>query len=349
MKQNSQHWCVVHLQFFAVGLILFPVSIAFAEQTVGGGTIETPAIGPSPAYDLGEKDFVLVKNWNFGSDAESTITNIAEMSKHFQYHDQFGTIANGTKYGAYTVAPNEEHALSHLNQPVEGKNTKRPVRKFFKKSLKTYLVPLDGAKKVHPKEAKAGCGSFQAKWTLDKGGSRLGRDILWQTRVRYRTPPYFWFAIWNCGNKWDEGAEIDVVESFGFDNGGGFTNYEGKEWHSSVVGGSSETNYHASWGNGMAKYGIKEFNAKEWHVWTLLYRADNTFTAYLDSKVIQNGSTQWTCGTTSEGKPVNMSFIFDGAWGHTEIDSVNHWLNASKLRNVFYEWDYSRVYLSTKK
>jgi hypothetical protein len=40
-----------------------------------------------------------------------------------------------------------------------------------------------------------------------------------------------------------------------------------------------------------------------------------------------------------------MSFIFDGAWGHTEIPSVNHPLAATELEGKYYEWDYSRVYL----
>lgn len=318
------------------------------QPTVGGGRVDQPAIGPGPSHGIGEgKTFVLVKNWDFGQDG--TIRNIDEMNEHFQYHDQFGTFANGTKYGSWIVAPSTDLAITYNGhqQPVEGVNTDRPVRAFTENSLKTYLVALDGASRVHPTEQKAGSGSFQAKWTLPNGGSHLGRDIIWETRVRYKTPPYFWFAIWIAGNRWNRGAEIDLIESFGYDNGGGYTNYGGRYWHSSVVGGESETNYHKSWANGMAKYGITEYDASEWHVWTLHYRADNTFTAYVDGRVVQNGSTPWTLGTKPDGEPLNMSFIFDGAWGHRLVKSVNHWLDGSELDGTFYEWDYSRVYLSS--
>lgn len=319
---------------------------AWAEKaTVGGGTVEDPAVGPPPAHSIDDgKIYVLVKNWDFGTDG--TIGDIRTMSEHFQYHDQFGTIANGTKYGAFTVAPDKETALAHLKQPVEGVNTDRPVREFTSESLKTFLVPLDGATRVHPTEQKAGCGSFQAKWRLPNGGSLLGRDLIWETRVRYKTPRYYWFAIWIAGNKWKRGAEIDVVESFGYDNGGGYTNFDGRYWHSSPVGGTAETNYHASWSAGMKKYGITEFDATEWHTWTLHYRADDTFTVYLDGRPVQNGTMHWTLGATPDGEPLDMSFIFDGAWGHRQVKSVNHWLDASELKDAFYEWDYSRVYLS---
>lgn len=330
------------LLFALGGLVCSPVHAG--EQTVGGGTVDDPAVGPPPSHGIGgDADVVLVKNWDFGS--EGTIRTIEDLSEHFQYHDQFGTITN--KYGAAIVAPDSKNALS--DQPVEGVNTDRPVRAFTEESLKTFLVSLDGAERVHPVESRAGCGSFQAKWTLDRGGSRLGRDVIWETRVRYKTPPYFWFAIWTSGNKWTRGAEIDLVESFGYDNGGGNTNYDGRYWHSSVVGGESETNYHANWANGMKKYGFSEFDATEWHTWTLHYRADDTFTVYLDGKPVQNGFTHWTRGTQPDGEAINMSFIFDGSWGHREVNSVNHWLPASELEGKFYEWDFSRVYLSREK
>ena len=41
-----------------------------------------------------------------------------------------------------------------------------------------------------------------AKWRLPNGGPTLGQDIVWETRVRYKTPPYCWFALWTAGRKW---------------------------------------------------------------------------------------------------------------------------------------------------
>lgn len=318
-----------------------------AKETIGGGTISTPAVGPKTAYNYGNdtNGYVLVKNWDFGK--KGTIKNMAELTENFQYHDQFGVICNGgDNYGSLIVAADEKSSLKNRKQPIDKTNTNgKPIREILTDSMKTYLIPLNGAKECHPQKHNVGCGSFQAKWTLPKGGSRLGMDMIWETRVRYVTPPYFWFAIWTAGNKWNKGAEMDLIESFGYDNGGKYTNYDGRYWHSSVVGGTSETNYHKSWGAGMAKYGFKDYDATKYHTWTWIYRADDTFTCYLDGKVVQNGTLHWTLKAVPDGEELNMSFIFDGAWGHTKVGSVNKPLPAKAFDGKFYEWDFSRVYL----
>jgi hypothetical protein len=311
-------------------------------ETIGGGTLASPALGPQPSFNLGGGGFTLVKNWHFGADG--TIPNIAVMSQNFQYHDQFGTYNNGNgNYGANIVAPDSTNALS--GQPIENVNTSTPVRTFFTDSLQTYLVPLNGATTVTPSSHNAGSGSFQAKWTLPNGGALLGQDIVWETRVRYVTPPYFWFSIWTCGNAWNNGAEMDLIESFGYNNGGGSTNYNGDYWHSNSVNGTDASSY-ANWPTTMASYGITNYDPTQYHIWTLVYYKNNSYVFYVDGIKVQSGPTYyWTEGATSTGPPVNMSFIFDATWGHTKVASVDYPLAASAFSGMYYEWNYSRVYL----
>lgn len=322
--------------------------LAKLPETIGGGTIASPAVGPRPSFGIGGPSMVLVKNWHFG--ANGTIRNYADMSAHFLYHDQFGTIGNGTNYGAVTVAPDAANALP--NQPVEGINSP-PVRRFTADSLQTFLTPLNGATTVDPKLHNAGCGSFMAKWRLPHGGSLLGQDIVWETRVRYVPPPYFWFALWTAGNKWKwdngaQGAEQDLVESFGYDNGGGNTNYDGRFWHSNAVASpSKDTVDYGDWGKAMAAHGIKSYDASQYHIWTWLYRKDDTYAMYVDGIEVQSGKDyHWTYGGKETDEPIDMVFLFDGGWGHTQIGSVNHPLPVSAFTGKFYEWNYSRVYLS---
>ena len=333
----------------AATLSLHPASSARAQETIGGGTIENPATGPAPSFGIGGPGMVLVKNWRFGTDG--TIRNAEDMNASFQYHDQFGTIGNGTNYGAVTVAPDAAHAIYH--QPVEG-DACPPVRQFTQDSLKTLLMPLYGATKVVPTQHNAGCGSFMAKWRLPRGGSLLGRDIVWETRVRYVTPPYFWFALWTAGNQWKgddkgaQGAEQDVVESFGYDNGGANnTNYDGRFWHSNAVATpTKDTVDYAGWGKAMAARGIKSYDASQYHTWTWLYTRDDTYAMYVDGVQVQSGSDyHWTNGGKRTDEPIDMVFLFDGGWGHTQVASVNHALPATALAGKFYEWNYSRVYL----
>jgi hypothetical protein len=308
-----------------------------APQTVGGGTFANPAVGPGPTSSVFGTGFTLLKNWDFGSDG--TIRTIADMNKEFVYHDQFNTIGNGSNYGAITLAPDSANAIS--GQPVEDPNNR--VRQFTAGSLKTTLVPLGGATTVSPTQHNVGNGSFMAKFTPANGGSLLGRDILWETRVRYVTPRYFWFALWNSGNLWNHGAEFDVIESFGYDNGSNGTNFDGRFWHADPVGGTKTTDY-TNWGNGMKSRGINSFDATQYHVWSLLYRKNNTYSFFVDGTEVQSGSMNWTNGASAGGQPIDFRFLFDAGWGHTQVASVNHSMPASELAGKFYEFDYSRVY-----
>lgn len=332
------------LSVCATALFLSSVSQTTAQEpaktTTGSGVIASPAVGPPPSFGLGGPGMVLVKNWDFGK--KGTIKNYADMNAEFLYHDQFGTIGNGTNYGAVMVAPDKANALP--GQPIEGESSP-PVREFTDDSLKTFLTPLKGATEVHPEKHNAGCGSFMAKWKLPNGGSRLGQDIVWETRVRYVTPPYFWFALWTAGNKWDRGAEHDLVESFGYDNGGGFTNYDGRYWHADAVGARGDMSYR-NWGQTMAAQGIKEYDASKYHIWTWVYKKDNSYDMYVDGIRVQGGfNYHWTLGVKPTGNPIDMVFLFDAGWGHTKVGSVNHPLPASAFAGKYYEFDYSRVYL----
>jgi hypothetical protein len=211
--------------------------------------------------------------------------------------------------------------------------------------MKTFLVPLNGATECSPPQHNLGCGSFMAKWKLPNGGSLLGKDILWETRVRMVTPPYYWFALWNSGNEWDQGAEIDLVESFGWDNGGGHTNYNGRYWHSNSISDIDQVNY-ATWPEAMERVGVSTFGASQYHVWQLLYRKDNSFSCYMDGHEVQKGSPyDWTLHHIQGGKPLSFDFLFDVGWGHNQVSIVNHPLDASAFKDKFYEFDYSRVYL----
>ena len=321
-----------------------------AAETVGGGTVDSPAAGPAPSFGIGGPGMVLVKNWHFGTGG--TIKNYADMNAEFVYHDQFGTIGNGSNYGAVTVAPDAANALANRNQPIEGVNSP-PVRRWTADSLQTLLTSLDGATTCEPGKHNAGNGSFMAKWKLPRGGSLLGQDIVWETRVRYVTPPYFWFALWTAGNKWKwdgqaQGAEHDLAESFGYDNGGGNTNYDGRFWHANTVASpAKDTVHYDDWGKTMAGQGVKTFDPTQYHVWTWHYKKDNTFAMYVDGVLIQHGADYyWTFGNKAGDEPIDLVFLFDGGWGHTQVGSVNHPLPASAFDGKFYEWNYSRVYLS---
>ena len=104
---------------------------------------------------------------------------------------------------------------------------------------------------------------------------------------------------------------------------------------------------YGGWGTAMKKMGIQSYDATKYHVWTWLYKKDNTFAMYVDGVKVQSGSNYyWTYGNTAKDEPINMDFLFDAGWGHNQIGSVNKELPASAFDGKFYEFNYSRVYLS---
>ena len=351
-----------------------------AQETIGGGTVSSPAVGPAPAYGIGGPNMVLVKNWHFGTDG--TITNQADLNANFQYHDQHNSIANGSNaYGALIVAPDDANAIfpgdvyyydddgTHqgrglgTGQPIEGRDS-APVRQFTTDSIKTFLTPLshastyvNGVLTVLPDRHEVGCGSFMPKWMLPNGGSLLGQDIVWETKVRYVTPPYFWFSLWTDGNQWNNGAEHDLIESYGEDyasegagTGYGNNNFDGHLWHANSVNGADTVNYFTGgwWGQAMAQQGITSYDASQYHVWTWVYKKDNSYAMYVDGVLVQSGTGyNWTVGNTPGGTPINMDFRFDASWGHLSVKQVDKPLAASALAGAYYEFNYSRVYLSS--
>ena len=309
------------------------------DQTVGSGDINSPAKGPAPseAMKVGGASWVLVKNWDFGT--AGTIRDIGALSAEFQYHDQFNTIGNGSNYGAVMVAPNAQTAIQ--NQPVE--DPARPYRELTSETLKTYVRPLSPSQtNVTVTKHDAGCGSVVAKWTLPGGGQLLGKDLLWETRARMPVPAAaYWFAIWTAGNKWNKGAEMDVLESFGTPN----IYPPPAAFHVNSVGGSDQIVYD-SWPSALTKAGVPMAarDLREWHTWTWLYRKDDTYVVYYDGYVVQSGKIHWTNGGGASGEKIDMWFLIDLGWGHTQISDVNITLPASSFP-ITYELDYSRVYL----
>ncbi|MEY4578702.1 MAG: hypothetical protein RL701_3405 [Pseudomonadota bacterium] len=323
-----------------------PAALAPSAPSIGIGNMTQPAGGPAPteAKARSGEPFVLVKNWDFGS--AGTIRTPSDLQAEFQFHDQFGTIANGTNYGAVTVAPNEETAITALNlnlpddrQPVE--DPTRPTREWTTDSLLLHARPLTAKlKKVSVKKHNVGNGSFTAKWQLPNGGELLGHDVLWETRVRMPKPVAgYWLALWTAGAKWDGGAEMDVMESFGAPH------IPADAFHADSVGGVNNVDY-ASWYTALTQTGVPDSSRAlaDWHTWTWIYLRDDTYSVLYDGHEVQHGEIHWTSGGTRLGEPIDMRFLFDFSWGHMQVKDVNIELPAEAFP-LTYEIDYSRVYM----
>ena len=318
--------------------------------SVGAGSIDQPAHGPAPIHGskVDGAPFVLVKNWDFGS--EGTIAQMSDLIAEFQFHDQFRTIANGTNYGSVTVAPTADTSikasdlgLPNNRQPVESDDPARPFREFTPEAIRTYVRPLAAdATTITATKHDAGNGSFMAKWTLPKGGSRLGHDLLWESRVRIPKPvKAFWLSLWTAGHRWNKGAEMDVVESFGTPNIGDGA----RAFHVNSVGGRDDHAY-TSWSSTLSGLGVPsaQRDLSEWHTFTWIYLRNDTYQVYFDDHLVQQGTLLWTLGGSASGEELDMRFLFDFGWGHTDVEEVNISLPVSELP-LTYELDYSRVYL----
>ncbi|MET0385877.1 MAG: hypothetical protein ABW321_07955 [Polyangiales bacterium] len=313
---------------------------------VGVGEIARPVAGPGPLEiaKLSGDPYTLVKNWDFGT--EDTVRNKADLDEEFNYHDHFGTIANGVNYGSVTAASSAETAvgasdlgLPDNKQPVE--DPKRPVREFTAKSMLAHVLPLSAEQEtVSAAKHDAINGSLTAKWNLPTGGKLLGRDLVWETRVRMPKPvDGYWFAVWTAGKLWNKGAEMDVLESFGAPH------ILADAFHSDSVGGKNNIEY-KSWPSTLDSLGIIEAKRElaDWHTWTWVYLRDDTYDIYYDGFLVQHGDIHWTDGADIGNTTTDMHFLLDFSWGHTQVTDVNIELPASDFP-VTYEIDYSRVYM----
>jgi len=103
-----------------------------------------------------------------------------------------------------------------------------------------------------------------------------------------------------------------------------------------------------SWQSGMSSAGINSYDATQYHIWTLLYRKDNSYVMYVDGTPVQWGPNyNWTLNNTTNGTPEAMYFRFDGGLGATNVSSVDFPTASSTLNtnSIYYEYNYSRVYL----
>src|SRR4029077_14480921 len=96
------------------------------------------------------------------------------------------------------------------------------------------------------------------------------------------------------------------------------------------VGGSDSISY-SSWPTGLNSAGVPmgSRDLKEWHVWTWVYLKDDSYKVYYDGYVVQTGTLHWTLGGSQGGEQIDMSFLFDLGWGHTQIQDENISLPAS--------------------
>ena len=312
---------------------------------VGSGDIGDPVEGPAPASaaDIGGEPFVLVKNWDFGT--SGAVRDQAALIAEFQFADQFGTIASGTGYGAVMVAPSEELAVTAPDlglpgdkQPVDD-DPDRPYRALTADSLKTYVRPLsDDQGMVSASAHNAGNGSLVAKWKLPNGGALLERDLIWETRIRMPKPAAgYWLGLWASGNEWSSGPELNVLQAF---SGAGSP---ANAFRSAAVGGQNSVDYGA-WPDSLQLDPLGSGDLTEWHVWSWLYKRDDTFEVRVDGEVVQSGTIRWTLGGAEGANALQVCFMFVLSWGHTQISAVNIERPASDFP-IEYEIDYSRVYL----
>jgi hypothetical protein len=133
---------------------------------------------------------------------------------------------------------------------------------------------------------------------------------------------------------------MDVLEAFGAPH-----LLDAKVFHVNSVGGHDRIEFD-NWFKGLETAGVPESNwdLKRFHVWTWLYKTDDSYEVYYDGQLTQHGTLHWTLGATEGAPNIDMRFLFDFAWGHTLTPGCDVTLPASAFP-LTYEIDYSRVYL----
>jgi phage-related baseplate assembly protein len=318
----------------------WPMTITVTAMRVTTDDDEPPGIVPFEMDSIGGAQFLLVKNWEFGTGGN--IGSIAALDAEFDYANLWGTYNLGGEYGTNTVATSAETAVS--GQPVDPTGSK--FREFTANSIKCHVKAFTDGDDVGPaSELNGGNGSFFSKFRYPAGGSDLGKTIVWETKFKIDNPTAGqWFALWTAGTNWDQGPEMDVIEAFS-----AYQEYVNEAWHSNLVGdGTEDIDYWSgSWWDGQEQAGVfsPDNQLQNEHVITWVYHVDNSFQVYFDGFVIQSGAFHWRVGDGDhEGEITDMQFLFDMGALHSVVgDYVSYVIAAADLP-ITYEIFYSRIF-----
>lgn len=308
----------------------------------------------APACPAAPVGYQLIKDWDFGT--TGNVRNKADLSAEFQYHDQFNTIANGVRYGSMQSAESAETAIQQWSLGVLAPSYTQPIRpdtrEFTSTSILLHVKPVNASQAtVGPAWKKdAVDGSLTAKYSLPKGGSRLGKDLKWETRFRVRTPMPargYWFAIWAAGTSWNDGPEMDVIESFS--SNCEYGHCFAQSFHVDPVPMNATTRQvdYSEWWSGMKKSGMpsSESVLTNWHTLTWEYLRDDTYVVTMDDKVFQRGTLPWR--DTHANVDTDMHFLIDGRAGIVDVWPIQEEVITVPASGIVftYEIDYSRIWL----
>jgi hypothetical protein len=303
---------------------------------------------PLPGAIAGE-GWVIEYDLTFGfRRAEATVGERSTLCEKVYFFDQFGQKNNGGgNYLADNMAPPECKDPG----PTDIYDADYPFHEVGPDTLKCFVKPKDrSATRIEPAQfgvpQPVGASGFRLKTpTLSEGlGSRFGRDVCWETRCRLSSPlPYYWWGLWISGERWDQGAELDVPESFGFDNGLGLLNYDGRSFHVNSVGGRDEISSR-NW----SPYLPSKFRSLlDWHTFTTVYTRDDTWQTFVDGELSNRGSLKWNYRGNVGDQPLSKAFfLIDNSWGHQKVASVRpSSVSAGIFRHFYYEYDFTRIWI----
>ena len=351
-RQNSERpISIMKIPLSGLGIALLLSAVpATAQETIGGGTVASPAVGPPPSFGIGGPGMVLVKNWHFGTDG--TIKNYADMSANFFYHDQFGTIGNGTNYGAVTVAPDAANALARSADRRRRLPARPPVHRRLAEDVPHAPGRRDdGATRSSTTRAAArswrsgSCPTAARCWAGTSSGRRGCATSRRPTSGSRSGRP----ATSGSGTATPRARSTTWSRASATTTAARNTNYDGRYWHSNTVASpGKDTVDYGDWGKAMAAHGIKSYDAAPVPYLDLAVqqRQHATRCTWTASRSRAAPTTTGRTAARPTDEPIDMDFLFDGGWGHTQIGSVNKPLPAAAFDGKSYEWNYSRVYLS---
>ena len=270
---------------------------------------------------------------NFGT--QGNVRNLLELDQIAQYQDVFGTINVGDgKYGCSMIATRPETAVSG-----QAYDNGTRFREFFPdflllKADTLYDGPDLSGTYMDFGSGNGWSGQFTWKKMMSAVGSHLGKDLLWEVKFQEENPLRGrWFALWNPGNKWSWGPEIDMIEAFS-----GYEGYQYGSWQSNAIffdgePGSQDTPYFIppdtyQWYVGQHYWGLPDGqeDMRLLHRLTYYHGKDNHFEIWLDGYRIQGGTYEWyvpDTGSSLYGQVPNMSRQIDVSLLHLEISDMS--------------------------
>lgn len=325
------------------------------SPTIGGGTLAAPAVAPAPALaNDGAGGWTPVYNFTFGTGssggiAAPTVPNISTLVTYIGTAQNLAAGCVAQDQGNYWSkrSPAPQDTTNPCGWTPYSSGLSPPLFNFTSNTLQGLVEITDPSNIVAD-------SLINAFMEVPRGGFSLantaGHDVYLETVFRILPQPgkdlrYAYYGLWTPFYTGPVTCEVDFLEGFGFDNGGGSTAFNANYFHSQAA-----TAFGGCDGSSGELVNLGGSNFESYVTFGVLMNANGNWSTYINMGSLTNHLLVTASGYPRATQPI--VFWFDDEWGFRSMSNQIQPPGASGTNPVdasyfpvTYEHQYIRIYM----